>query len=157
MAKDKPQDNIIKIAAEIGAKTAIDVYAKQKEKEKKIRIDRRLRDTKRLMRSYREIKVHAGDAISSLSETVNDDYEFFKELMEEPEKLDVGAIVRSKARSAIMLTHIDAMPFMQLYRDFSDKKTQYSKEWNAFQRSWSRPAAINAHMKRGTDFRNYNT
>ena len=50
-----------------------------------------------------------------------------------------------------------AMPFMQLYRDFSDKKTQYSKEWNAFQRSWSRPAAINAHMKRGTDFRNYNT
>lgn len=109
MAKDKPQDNIAKIAAEIGAKTAIDVYAKQKEKEKKTRIDKRLRDTKRLMRSYREIKVHAGDAISSLSETVNDDYEFFKELMEEPEKIDVGAIVRSKARSAIMLTHIDAM------------------------------------------------
>ena len=50
-----------------------------------------------------------------------------------------------------------AMPFMQLYRDFSEKKTEYSKEWNAFQRSWSRPAAINSHMKYGTDFRNFGT
>ena len=50
-----------------------------------------------------------------------------------------------------------AMPFMQLYRDFGDIKTTYSKEWNAFQRSWSRPAAINAHMMRNTDFRNFGT
>lgn len=50
-----------------------------------------------------------------------------------------------------------AMPFMQLYRDFSDKKTSYSVEWNKFQRMWSRPAAINAHMKRGTEFRDYST
>lgn len=50
-----------------------------------------------------------------------------------------------------------AMPFMQLYRDFSDKKTEYPVEWNKFQRQWSRPAVIRAHMERGTDFRDYNT
>lgn len=50
-----------------------------------------------------------------------------------------------------------AMPFMQLYRDFSDKKTEYPAEWNKFQRQWSRPAAIKAHMERGTDFGDYNT
>jgi len=50
-----------------------------------------------------------------------------------------------------------AMPFMQLYRDFSDKKTEYPKEWNQFQRQWSRPAAIKAHMKKGTNFDSYNT
>ena len=46
-----------------------------------------------------------------------------------------------------------AMPFMQLYRDFSDSKTEYSREWNAFARQWQRPAAIKAHMEKGTDFR----
>jgi len=53
--------------------------------------------------------------------------------------------------------HAGAMPFAQLYRDFSDTKTEYSKEWNAFARSWQRPAAINAHMKQGTDFRDFST
>lgn len=46
-----------------------------------------------------------------------------------------------------------AMPFMQLYRDYSEQKTEYSKEWNAFCRQWQRPAAIRAHMEKGTDFR----
>lgn len=46
-----------------------------------------------------------------------------------------------------------AMPFMQLYRDFSDKKTEYPREWNLFARQWQRPAAIKAHMEKGTDFR----
>lgn len=50
-----------------------------------------------------------------------------------------------------------AMPFMQLYRDFTDTKTEYSKDWNAFARSWQRPAAINAHMKRGTSYLDYAT
>ena len=50
-----------------------------------------------------------------------------------------------------------AILFLQLYRDFSDNKTEYSKEWNAFSRQWQRLAAINAHMKRGTDYRQLNT
>ena len=48
-----------------------------------------------------------------------------------------------------------AMPFMQLYRDFSDTKTEYSAEWNAFARMWQRPAAIKAHMENGTNFRDF--
>ena len=40
-----------------------------------------------------------------------------------------------------------AMPFSQLERDFSRKKTQYSKEWKAFERTWQRPAATVAHMR----------
>ena len=37
--------------------------------------------------------------------------------------------------------------FSQLLRDFSRKKTQYSKEWKAFERMWQRPAIAKAHMK----------
>lgn len=49
-----------------------------------------------------------------------------------------------------------AMPFAQLYRDFGETKTEYSKEWNSFARSWQRPAIVKAHMEKGTDFRNFN-
>lgn len=40
-----------------------------------------------------------------------------------------------------------AIPFSQLERDFTTEKTVYSKEWRAFERTWQRPAAINAHMR----------
>jgi len=50
-----------------------------------------------------------------------------------------------------------AMPFMQLYRDFSNTKTEYSAEWNAFARMWQRPAATRAHMEKGTSFTEFNT
>lgn len=50
-----------------------------------------------------------------------------------------------------------AMPFAQLYRDFSEVKTEYGPEWNAFARQWQRPAAIRAHMERGTDFHGFRT
>lgn len=48
-----------------------------------------------------------------------------------------------------------AMPFMQLYRDFSDTKTEYSAEWNKFARMWQRPAATRAHMEKGTSYKNF--
>lgn len=50
-----------------------------------------------------------------------------------------------------------AMPFMQLYRDFTDTKTAYSLEWNAFMRMWQRPAATRAHMEKGTQFWEFST
>jgi hypothetical protein len=133
MAKEKPQDSIVKVAAEVGAKMALEVYAKEKEKERKARIDQRLRDTKRLMRNYREIKIHAGDAIASLSEVTQEDFEFFKDLMEDTGKIDVGAIVRSKARSAIMLTHIDAM--LQAYEIicYNSKKPEEQRRYRVLE------------------------
>ncbi|MDR1246132.1 MAG: hypothetical protein LBK57_03790 [Clostridiales Family XIII bacterium] len=96
-------------AARIGAEAALDFYAKEKQKEKRRRADRRLRDTKRLMRNYREIKIHAGDAIASLSEVGTEDFDFFQLIMEDRAEIDVSAIVVSRAKSAVILTHISAM------------------------------------------------
>lgn len=50
-----------------------------------------------------------------------------------------------------------AMPFVQLYRDFSDKKTVYSADWNAWARMWQRPAATRAHMEQGTSYQDFST
>ena len=53
--------------------------------------------------------------------------------------------------------NVGAMPRVQLYRDFTDIKTRYTKEWEAFARMWQRPAATKAHMEQGTDFRDFST
>lgn len=105
MDKRHSHSEIVRIASEV----AIEVYSKEKTKEKKMQTDRRFRDAKRLIRNYREIKLHAGDAIASLSEVDNEDFDFFKSMVEERGEIDVASIVVSRAKSAIMLTHIDAM------------------------------------------------
>lgn len=40
-----------------------------------------------------------------------------------------------------------AMPFVQLYRDFSEVKTVYPKDWERWARTWQRPAIIKAMMR----------
>ena len=49
-----------------------------------------------------------------------------------------------------------ALPFAQLYRDFSDTKTEYPSAWKGFARMWQRPASIHAHMRDGTWFTEFN-
>ncbi len=50
-----------------------------------------------------------------------------------------------------------ATPFVQLYRDFSETKTEYDADWNAWARMWQRPAATKAHMEKGTNYKNFKT
>ena len=50
-----------------------------------------------------------------------------------------------------------AMPFAMLYRDFTNEKTKYSKDWEQFARQWQRPPAIEAHMKHGTHYKDFQT
>lgn len=96
-------------AIELGAKEAIKTYESEKAKQSRRRSDRRMHDTKRLLMHYREIKVHAEDAIASLAEINDEDYDFFRRLMEDDRKVDVDSIVTSKVRSSIMLDQIDTM------------------------------------------------
>lgn len=94
---------------ELATKAAIKVCEREKAKQNKRRSDRRMRDTKRLLMHYREIKVHAEDAIASLSEINDEDYDFFRRLMEDDHRVDVESIVTSKVRTSIMLDQIDTM------------------------------------------------
>ena len=71
--------------------------------------------------------------------------------------LSYGKDMEADEARARAVYEAGAMPFMQLYRDFTESKTEYSTEWNAFARMWQRPAAIRQHMEKGTDFRSYNT
>ena len=51
--------------------------------------------------------------------------------------------------------HAGAMPFAMLYRDFADVMTEYDASWRRFARQWQRPPAIEAHMKKGTHYKDF--
>jgi len=62
-----------------------------------------------------------------------------------------GDVERDEARLQ-EIYHAGAMPMAMLYRDFTDTKTMYNKDTEAWARQWIRPAAIIAHMERGTHY-----
>ncbi len=129
---NKPNDSVVRVAAEVATRTALEIYETERKKEKQQRIRKRLHDTKRLLRNYREIKTHADDAIASLSDISNDDYDFFREMLT-ADDLDVMAIKRTKARSAIMLAHIDAM--LQTYQTacFLSKRPEEQRRYRVLE------------------------
>lgn len=107
MDKEKFKE-IVSISASIAAEKALEIINIERDKARKERRNKRFHNTKRLLRSYRELKVHASESISYLSQISDEDYEFYHNLLED-EKIDVQAIGRTRARSAVMIAHIDAM------------------------------------------------
>ena len=108
--KQLTQNEIIKLAAEAGAQAGIERYQTEVAKQRRVRTDTRLRNTERLMRHYHEIRLNAENAISTFQEAQTEDFDFFKAIMEDGEaRIDVKAIMTAKARSAVMVTHIDTM------------------------------------------------
>lgn len=98
---------IMKMAAEAGAKAAIDKYNQEKQERLKTRYDRRLRNTEILLRNYRTFVVHKNEAVYSSSKAVEildelDSYEFEDEMY-------VESIKKSRERTAIIVTHVDKM------------------------------------------------
>jgi len=108
------QREIIRIAADVGAKAALEKIEKEKNKASKGRYDRRLRNTKLLLRNYRTLKSHCENAIFEragiVAENMNaidildsiDEYLF-------NETFYVESIKRTTERTAIILAHIDEM------------------------------------------------
>lgn len=71
--------------------------------------------------------------------------------------LSYGKDRKKDEARAIAVYEAGAMPFVQLYRDFSDTKTEYSSDWNAWARMWQRPAATKSHVEKGTSYLDFRT
>ena len=69
----------------------------------------------------------------------------------------IGDDMRKNEARLQEIYHAGAMPFAMLYRDFGNKKTAYEGDWERFARQWQRPAAIKAHVERGTSYRDFST
>lgn len=129
MKKDRSQSEVIRIASEAAAKTAIEVYNKQIHKAQVERVDRRLRNTKLLLRNYRMFKAHCENAVYELGLDGQEDeniYDILDRLNDEDTEFFVESIRKSVARTAIMVKHIDAM--LEFYEIYSTRSKNPEEE-----------------------------
>jgi len=110
------QREIIRLAAEAGAKAALEAFEKEKNRAVKGRYDRRLRNTKLLLRNYRTLKAHCQNAIFERSEIIVDtmnvnaiDILDSIDDLWSSEEIYIESIKRTTERTAIILAHIDEM------------------------------------------------
>jgi hypothetical protein len=134
------QTDIIRIAAEAGAKAGVEAYNKQIHKAQAERVDRRLRNTKLLLRNYRMFKGHCGSAVYELKHGENsfmgyeaqegqpeeDLYDILDEINNGDSEYFVESIKKSVARTAIIVKHIDTM--LEFYEIYCSKSKNPEEE-----------------------------
>ncbi len=110
-------DDIIKLAAETGAKAAMETLDKEHQRERREAVDRRLRNTKLLLRNYRVFQAHVANAVFEV-----EDYESPEEILTDlmmpgrDNTLFVESIKKSVARTATIVKHMETM--MTLYKAY---------------------------------------
>lgn len=115
---------LIRIGTEIGTQTALETLKNERHERFKRRYDRRLRNTKLLLREYRNLKTFSENAIYKKSKG-SSAIDILEELDSyDNEELFVESIQKSKERTAIILDHIDNM--LEIYEIKSSKSRKDS-------------------------------
>lgn len=112
----KNQEQITRQAAEIAAReaarVAIEMWEKEKKKEVRNRVDRRLRNTKLLMDNYRSFVAHVRYAVFDSQSAYEESAIYILDMMDSSDGVDsvaIESIKRSTARTAVIVSHIDEM------------------------------------------------
>lgn len=113
---------IIALAAEHGAKAALEHLDKlQKQKQSEI-TDRRLRNVKLLLRNYRMLKAHCENAVFE-AECDESALDILEDMMVgRDSSVIVDSIKRSAARTAVIVRHVDVM--LGLFQAYCANSTQ---------------------------------
>lgn len=130
----KPDNKeLIRIAAEIGAKTAIDRWEKEKEKEKSEQKDRRLHNTLLLLKNYRLFRDHAKNAVFQAEQMDESIYDILESMERKTSNLFVDSIKSSAMRTAMLVRHIEVM--LGLYRVYCEnsRKPEDLRRWRVIE------------------------
>lgn len=110
------KDQIIEIAV----KAALDWQVQQQSKEKRSRNDRRLRNTRILLKNYPLLKEHCGKAVFKLSQVSGDNA---IDILDSIDKMDgelfIESIRKSVTKTFIIISHIDTM--LELYECYCQR------------------------------------
>jgi hypothetical protein len=91
--------------AKIAAEAALDFYKKELERHRKHKKDRRLHNTKLLLRNYRKFKIHCEANVYELEVLRDQDSLEYLDM----DELSIEAIIKNKERTAAMVRYIDQM------------------------------------------------
>lgn len=97
------------IAGKAGAKAAVEAIAKERQRERESRYDRRRGNTKLLLQNYRMFKEHCSRAVFDASQLDENAIDILDLMWGRDGKNFVESIKKSAQRTQIILRHIDEM------------------------------------------------
>jgi hypothetical protein len=127
----KVDKEAIRIAAEVGAKAAMDRLDEERAKERSERVDRRLHNTKLLLRNFKLFKKHTENAVFEADQLDESVYDIL-DMMERSSSVGfVDSVKNSVARTAILVRHIEVM--LDLYKIYCERssKPEEARRWRA--------------------------
>lgn len=132
---EEQMQELIKQAAEMGAKTALATYQEQKKIESVQRRDKKLRNTKLLLRNYHMLKEHAENSVfgrTQMEESATDILESMMDLYNDT--IIIQSIKNSATRTAIIVAHIETM--FGLYRTYCENAANADIEIRRYNVVW---------------------
>ena len=134
LTQDQLKD-IYEKAAAIGAKEAVKAFEQERKKEQGQRADRRLRNTKLLLRNYHMLKEHAENSVfgrTQMEESAADILESMMSIYDN--EVIIESIKRSATRTAVIVSHIETM--FGLYAAYCEKASNRDIEMRRYEVVW---------------------
>lgn len=135
--------DIYEKAANIGANEALKMFKKEREKERGKRANRRLRNTKLLLRNYHMLKEHAENSVFGriqMQESAIDILETMMSMYDN--EVIIESIKRSATRTAIIVSHMEVM--FGLYRSYCEHTSSREIDLRRYEVVWDRYMADQA-------------
>lgn len=118
----KDLQSLLEKAADIGAKAGINRYIEELKSSKKNRGDRRLHNTKLLLRNYHMLKIHAENSVFGRTQMKESAADILEDMMNiYNDDVVVESICESATRTAIIVSHINTM--LDVFRVCCDKSS----------------------------------
>lgn len=134
--------DIYENAATIGAKEALKMFEQERKKEQGKRADRRLRNTKLLLRNYHMLKEHAENSVFGRTQMEESAIDILESMMSVYDnEVIIESIKRSATRTAIIVSHIDTM--FGLYEAYCNNAPNRDVEMRRYEVVWDMYMADN--------------
>lgn len=120
--RQKDLQSLLEKAVDIGTKAGINRYIEELKSSKKNRVDRRLHNTKLLLRNYHMLKIHAENSVFGRTQMKESAADILKDMMNiYNDEVVVESICESATRTAIIVSHINTM--LDIFKACCDKSS----------------------------------
>lgn len=134
--------DIYENAAAIGAKEALKMFEQERKKEQGKRADRRLRNTKLLLRNYHMLKEHAENSVFGRTQMEESAIDILESMMSMYDnEVIIESIKRSATRTAVIVSHIETM--FGLYEAYCGNAKNREIEMRRYEVVWDMYMADN--------------
>lgn len=134
--------DIYEKAAAIGAKEALKTFEQERKKEYSSRSDRRLRNTKLLLRNYHMLKEHSQNSVFGRTQMEESALDILESMMTMYDnEVIIESIKRSATRTAVIVSHIETM--FGLYEAYCDKSQNRDIDMRRYEVIWDMYMAVN--------------